>query len=392
MLDIQRLNIKEMKLKSQFILFFFTGGVTRTLTVLMPFIAIDLGLSLGEVGFAKSVFSIAKIFLMAPIIMIANKYNNKKLIYLAVIIYSITILLSGFSPSYLILITLYVIASLGFALYSPIAKSEVISAATNDTRGKMVSNYSSTGELGGLVLSTIFGFIAVASGWRWTSILLGILPMLVLIYIIRQERKDPKPEVELAQTKRLPLKSLLKNKKLIYALLCSLFDNIASASVLLFVPFLLIYYKYGEVYIPIITAFAMGGSFIGKYFSGRLSDKFSTSKVFVISEILMALILIIMALSSNIIVLLIASLILGIVTKGTVPIYQVMVADSVENSEIKSTTAMEITTNNTGTIISGVLFGLIGDQFGTPAIFIGLGMAALIAAIPGILYARTKKH
>jgi MFS family permease len=255
----------------------------------------------------------------------------------------------------------------------------------------MVSNFSSVGELGGLFISTIFGFLAVSMGWRLSSIILGIVPIMVLVYIIRHDRKNKILEVKVPLTKSLPFKVLMENKKLIYGLACSFMDNIASSSVLLFIPFLLVYYKYGEIYIPIISAFAFIGSFIGKYFSGRLSDRYSTAKVFIISEICMSLLVILMALTSNITILLIIAFLLGIVTKGTVPIYQVMVADSVDKPEIKSTVAMEIVTNNTGTLVSGIMFGIIGDVFGTPAIFIGFGIAALFAVVPGVLYARAKQ-
>jgi MFS family permease len=95
-----------------------------------------------------------------------------------------------------------------------------------------------------------------------------------------------------------------------------------------------------------------------------------------------------MALTSNIVLLLIAATILGITTKGTNPVRFILVGDAVKTEDARNAFAIDSVFDNAGSLIAPVFFGIIGDAFGTPAIFIGFTIASFLAIVPATIYYR----
>jgi len=377
-----------MKTRSLNTIAFITGSVSRSALVLVPFIASDLGLNLSQSGFTRSLNGIMKIALIGFVLVLAKKYNNRKLIYLAMLTYSLGTILMGTAFSFESMIIFQIFTNFGFSTLSPIIRSELAAIAKGPSKGRIISNFSSSGELGGLIATTVIGFLAVWIGWRFSHVILGVLAIVGLVFIIKFEQKHKAEEVEVKTKQGEPLKYFYKNKKLLAALMCTFFDNIASASVFLFIPFLVLAYKYDPIYVPIISGIALFGAVIGKFFFGRLTDTHRPELVFIVCETLMAVVCLTMALTSNIVLLLIAATILGITTKGTNPVRFILVGDAVKTEDTRNAFAIDSVFDNAGSLIAPVFFGIIGDAFGTPAIFIGFTIASLLAVVPASIYYR----
>jgi MFS family permease len=107
----------------------------------------------------------------------------------------------------------------------------------------------------------------------------------------------------------------------------------------------------------------------------------------------MAVFTLILALNENIFVLIVVSFLLGIVTKGTAPVTQIMVGNTVvHKNHYKHAFSLDAFVSNVGTLMASVGFGLIGDMLGIQSVFIGFTITAVIAAILGGLYHQQMKN
>ena len=129
------------------------------------------------------------------------------------------------------------------------------------------------------------------------------------------------------------------------------------------------------------------GNFIGKSALGRFVDRFGNARVFIIAEILMALFIFLLANSTAFVIIIICSVILGIFTKGTMPVSQTMISEAADhhgNFE-KAFGANEVFVNIAKTI-APVLLGVISDQLGIVSAFNVMAIVVLLAIIPAFAF------
>ncbi len=129
----------------------------------------------------------------------------------------------------------------------------------------------------------------------------------------------------------------------------------------------------------------------GKIALGRLVDKFGSGRTFIMSEIMMAIFLIILAQSNMIVITVLTSVVLGIFTKGTMPILTSMVAESAEHHEgYEKTFSLNAVFAGLGTGLSPLALGYFADHLGITSVFIISAFFAVCATIPAYLFLRAK--
>lgn len=375
-----------MKLKFLNFVSFVIGGVGRANISLIPFMATELLFNYSQSGLLRSIFAGSKIILSIPVVFLANKFNNTKLVLYACLIIAFSFLSLYFANGFVFIALAYIVASLGFSMISPIIKAEAVSQTNENNKGRIISNLSTSGELGGLVVATFIGTIATILGWRFSSIALAIFPLIIVVATLFLLKNRSTQEASLREPTKINLSILFEKPKLAMALLSALFDNFASNSIILFLPLLIINRTEENYYVPIVVGALTFGAIVGKYFFGRLSDQYPPANVFIFSEIVMGVLTLLLAFSNSAIFIIITSIILGVFTKGTVPVYGVMTANSVEKSEIKPAFGLEILANNIGALLAPIIFGKVGDLYGINFIFIGFAIMSILATIPATLY------
>lgn len=375
-----------MSIRFLYLFQFIGAAIEVAFGSILAFISPDLGLTLTETGVIKSIFNVIKIIFVFPVIILANKYSNRSLLIFSVILFSFSFILYAFSNSFIYLAVVTVFCSLGLTIRTPIAKAELAALSKGPQRGKITGNYSTLGEFGKLLLSSLLGFTLLITGWRISILIFGIMVFLVMVVsvIILLRKKYIDQEI---RTGSIDLGLLVRNRRMTYAILCSLLDNVASSSLLVFIPFYILFMGFEPIFIPTVSTVMLVGNISGKFFISRLADKMPPAKVFMISEILMAILLLGFLSTQSIILILIISFMLGAVTKGTVPVYQVMVANANDDEgNYKTAFGIETISNNIGAFIAAALFGYIGDVYSLPVVFIGFALTALIAVLPGLGY------
>ncbi len=129
------------KLNQLSALHFFNDGYLASIILLLPFIQKDLNLSLTNIGFLTSLISLSGIFLSLPAGYLGHKFGGMKIVSLCLLFYGMGFISVGLSSSFILLVTAFLIASLGFGIFHPIAFSLVAKWTDHKKIGRLVEEF-----------------------------------------------------------------------------------------------------------------------------------------------------------------------------------------------------------------------------------------------------------
>lgn len=385
------------QLKELLILHFLNDGIRTTIIVLLPLIATDLSLSLAQVGFLGSSQPLLGALLALPTGFILGKFGGYKVILSLLLIYSIGVLGAAFAFNAPILFFTYLLAAVGFAMFHPAGFALTARVSENHNVGRNMSNFTAVGEIGRVALPPIALFIAAIIGWRITIGVIGAIG--IILFLIAKLYFPQKDVYTLNTNKNTPenhkqfLKhafSLFKNKKAARICIAAILDSIASSPIYVFLPFLLI----SKGSNPFQLSIAMGGFFvgslIGKSLLGRYSDKLGQSKIFIFSEIIMAILLVLSTLFNEFLLLVLFSVLLGAFTKGTSPVVQSLFSKLTDKDHYHKVFAVSELLIAVASVSSIALLGIVADKSGVAFIFYICSAFAILASLPILI--RFQKH
>jgi len=161
------------------------------LGVLMPAIKTDLGLSDTQIGFISgAAFTILYAFLGVPIARLADKYSRKKIISIALAVWSTMTFLCGLAQSFAQFAIFRVLLGIGEAGCTPPSHS-IISDYYHPTKRTSALAIFGLGSPIGVFIGFLFGgLIAETMGWRVALFIFG-LPGILVALITYITVKDP---------------------------------------------------------------------------------------------------------------------------------------------------------------------------------------------------------
>jgi MFS family permease len=362
--------------------------------LLLPFIAASLHIHLTEVGFLGTVVNSLRLVFALPAAYIATKYGGIRTLIVAMFLYGIGFLVIPFAPNYFWLIPLFLFIGIGFALFHPIAFALIAQWSKKETRGKSMGNFTAIGDVGRVGIATIITIIIATIGLHATVFVYAAIALLIASFIafFFFSKND---HIHINETKVSPisLRTILANKAFIFASLASFLDSFSSTTIFLFLPFLLLQRGVDPAYLGAFTAVFFIGTFFGKTILGRFADRFGGAKVFIVSEFCMAVCIFILATATLFPLIIICSLILGMFTKGTVPILNTMLTESAEShGNYKKTFGLSAFIDGIATTIAPVFLGVISDTFGITSAFQTMALFAVLAIVPAFAFSLTKKQ
>ncbi len=365
------------------ILHVLNDGFLVSLPLLLPFLQKDLGLSLTQIGFLGTALKSFEVFLALPASHIAEKVGSLRLLLFAILVYGIGYLFTGFSVNLVFLTVAFLLAGVGFGVFHPVAFSLVDTWSKPGNRGRNMGNFTAIGDIGRLGIASVVTLIAGYIGWRFTSILYGLLAigLFVIFAVLVGIKKDEEPEHEV-DAKNKKSFGFVRSKYLLVTL-AGFFDSLSSSALFVFIPFLLIFRGASVDYLGTLTAAFFVGNMAGKAGLGRLVDRFGNRKVFFLAEVIMALCLLVMTQVPWVIAIAVVSVFLGALTKGTVPVIMTMVSESLEKGDSRQKAyGFNAFLVGMATTSAPFLLGLTSDMFGIQAAFYLSAVLAVMATVP----------
>lgn len=379
---------------SLYVLHIFNDGFHASLVLLLPFIEKDLGITLTQVGFLSSTLSIFQIFLALPAAYMAVRMGSMRLLLIAAFLYSIGYLLASMTSVYVLLVLAFLVAGVGFGVFHPVAFAFVARTAEKATRGRQMGNFTAIGDLGRIAISSILPFLVAWIGWRLSAGIYGFIALLLCIGLSLIISRASHEKATLPAIKHFSFWDFFKDRRFMLATASNALDSFASGSLIVFLPFLLLQKGVSPVWLGGFTAMFFVGNFFGKALLGRFTDRYGNVFVFIASELLMALCIVIVTFTSSLALIIVVSIILGIFTKGTAPVVQTMISDAVEHHQNfeKAFGISQMISGIAGTM-APIVLGLVSDVFTIQYAFLVSALFALLAILPalGFKHARLGK-
>lgn len=361
-------------------------GFHASLFLLLPFIVKELGLNLFQAGLVGSVGGVMEIVMAIPAGVIAYKIGGFKLLKIALFIYALGFVIIFYAFNFYSVLFLFVFANLGFSLFHPVAFALVAKVSEIQKLGRSMGDFTALGDLGRFGLGSLLTFFIALYGWRYTSLGYGVfaIALLFVYYLFFNLR-----EIEnlVVKSKGVSFKDYFRNRKFILVSASGFLDTFASASLYVFIPFLLLYKGVSVSWLGFFTGAFFVGNLFGKILLGRVVDKFDGVVIFCLSELLMCISILALIWTQNVYSFIVLGLILGIFTKGTVPILQTLVSKVVERHEnYEKAFGLNALIVSFGGAISPIVFGYLSNRYSINIAFYAAALCSLVAIVPFLMF------
>jgi len=378
------------------VLHVLNDGFAASLVLLLPFIARSQGLSLTQVGLLGTILNVAGIVLALPAAYLAVRFGGLRVLVCAAFLYGTAFLITGATGQFLVLMPVFILAGIGFSIFHPIAFALIAKWTPKERRGRAMGNFTAIGDVGRIGIAAALSFLAVGLGWQKAAIVYAVVALAAAFFFYRYlftntTRIMPKEHAQ--HTENLSFWQVLKNKRYVLTLCSAAFDGFASSSLFVFLPFLLLERHIEPALLGAFTATFFVGTLFGKTLLGRFVDKIGSARIFIMAELLMAVFIYLLASATALPLIILCSVVLGVFAKGTVPVLQSMISESVEHhGNFEKAFSIEGFVTGLGIAVAPIALGFISDRFTIVTAFYVMAAAALLAALPAIAAALGRRR
>ena len=372
------------------------------LVPLLPLIKEDMGLSFAQVGLLRSVFSGASAILQVPAGLVAESAGEFWLLIAGNVWVSVGLVAMALSPVFLALVAASFVGGLGGGTQHPLASSMVSRAYDDRGRATAVGTVNFAGDLGKMMAPLVAGLFAVTLGlgWRATLWIVGIagLAFMLASAFTRRAVDVTEPAARTAKSNASnPAGSAVQSGEEgarvgAFATLSAVgaLDAATRTSSLVFLPFVMYENGMSDGQVSAMLFLLFGGGAAGKFVCGWLGDRMGAITLIWATKGLTALGLVVaIMLPTPAFTLLIAPLaiLIGIGLNGTSSVLYATVANFVPPSKRARYYGFFYTTNEIGTVVAPLAYGLLADALSLNFTMLAMG-AATAAILPASLTMR----
>ena len=310
---------------------------------------------------------------------------------------------AAFSGGSLVAGACFILAMAGHTVFHNIAFSYLAQNTERIRLGRVMSDFTAIGDVGRIPLVSLAAFAAAYSfggfpGWRLVCLSYGAAALCAALWLFIASGAETSEQAPVsahtggaaASNKRrvLPSFAMLKEREARLAMLAVALNAFSNDRIFTFLPLLLMAKGIDPA---IIGSFALGfsvGSFLGKLACGRFVDRFGSRRVFVIAQVLLAALLCVLLTTDALAAIVVIALLLGIVTKGTVPVIQAIITEPVPSTAYDDAFSVSSFLRGVINMLTPLLFGLLGSAWSMDAAYALMAVTALGGAVP-ILYMKS---
>lgn len=342
---------------------------------LLPFIKEDLGLSFTEVGLLRSVFSGATAVLQIPAGILAETTGEFWLLVLGNVWVGMGLVGMAISSSFAALLALSFLGGLGGGAQHPLASSMVSRAYDEGGRSTAVGTVNFSGDIGKMIAPLMAGAVAISFGWRSTLWVVGVagLAFMIVTMVARHSLDFGKPSRQLSAMPASGGGSVQMGGFITLSGVGFL-DSATRGAALAFLPFVMVAKDMTPVQVTAMLFLLFLGGAFGKFVVGWLGDRLGTVSLIWGTKGLTAFLLI-LALLVPPLALAPLMIILGIGLNGTSSALYAAVADFVPPLRRARLYGFFYTSNQVGTVLAPILYGVIADVFSLNVTMVVMGLA-----------------
>jgi MFS family permease len=366
---------------------FLSKGWEVSILGLLAFLQHKYSFPLYLVGILSTVFIVSQIGISFFAGKIAHALHGRNVILLAIAASGLSwlTLFVAYKTGFLYLA--FVLGGLSSGLFEPIGNSLVAKGSASKRRGTVIGNFAAFGDMGRIAVvtasSTLVGLLGVNNACAVLFISSFVAFILALMFLAKPARsEDP-------ETSEVPahLSYLLKNEKFRYATAAGIADSFSSASLYIFIPFLLMAKGIALANTLYFNVIFFVGYMTGRLVLGRLADRYGAPDILIVGKTVMALLIVLLTLVSGTVTIVVLLFVLGIFTRGTSPIIRAMVADSMHESlSFHDAFSAYSFASRGSTAICRPIYGYLMSYAGIAAVFYVSSAVSLLTFYPAVMY------
>lgn len=283
----------------------------------------------------------------------------------------------------------FTLVALGQNVFHNMAFSYFTQTTERASLGRVISDFTAIGDVGRIPLVSLASFIGAMNiseiaGWRLATFSFGLINLLLVLgfYPVAFSKAETSAVGSGAINRFFPSFGLVKNAKVLLMVLANMFNTISCGSLFSFLPLLLLSKGFSPT---TLAGFAFGftsGCFIGKIACGRLIDRFGSQAIFVGAQLLLSVLIFLLICSSNLYGVIVISLAIGVVTKGSVPVVQTLATEHVDRKLYDDIFSINSFFRGAALIVTPMLFGFLASTYGIEMIYLFMAGASVVAIIP----------
>jgi FSR family fosmidomycin resistance protein-like MFS transporter len=375
--------------KTLFICNFLSKGWEVSILGFLAFIQKEHGIPLYMVGILSSVFIITQITISFFAGRIAHAIHSRNVVFLSIAASGVSWFALFFSSHLAMLFLAYAFGGVSSGLFEPIGNSLVAKLSPSGNRSTAIGNFAAFGDMGRIAVvaaaTALAGFLHVDNA---CLVMFGSsVTALILAYIAIAKTNGEADSVP--EEMPVHLGDLLKNRKFCFATAAGIADSFSSASLYIFIPFLLTAKGIPLENTLYFNVIFFAGYMSGRLLLGRLADKHGAPNILMGSKVAMALLILLLTLVSGSALLLALLFLLGIFTRGSSPIIRAMVADTMdENISFHNAFSAFSSASRGSSALSRPIYGFLASFAGIASVFYLASAVSLLTLYPAAKYKR----
>jgi predicted MFS family arabinose efflux permease len=363
-------------------------GLFDSIPILLSFIIVSLGAGEREAGMIISLAMMGSTLCGLFTRYLSRRLRLTHIISLIAALYGIGFCANAGAENIFFAGFGIILSISGYGLFHNAAFTYLASTSARQSIGKTIGDFTALGDLGRIPFASLAGFIATGSvwgwpGWRVACLFYGVGSLFFAGWLFVSPRHPPLTSPK-SPSPALPF-SLLRQRQFALPIMANILDALGSDQVFIFLPYLL-FAK--DIDANLLGPFAFvftAGCLGGKIVCGRFADYYGPRKTFIVSEACLAILLLTVMLVQTPLVILGVSLLLGMVTKGTVPVIQSMITEPAPNQDsITEVITLSSFARGMVNILAPLLFGLIASQTHINWIYCIMATFAGCAIVPAL--------
>jgi len=372
-----------------------TDGLFDSVPILLSFIIVSFGAGEREAGIIISLAVMGSTLCGLFTRYVSRHLQLRHTVGLITALYGIGFFAIAFAKSIFFAGFCFILSISGYGLFHNAAFTYLASNSDRHSLGKTIGEFTAMGDIGRIPFASLAGFIATFSvlgfpGWRIACLSYGAGALLFAVLLFFS------PRYLLEDAEHMPLItpvskgsvlhfSLLRQRQFALPIVANILDAVGSDQVFIFLPYLLIAKNIDAKFFGVFALAFTVGCFGGKIVCGRIVDYYGPRRTFIVSEACLAILLITIMLAQKPFIIVGVSFLLGIVTKGTVPVIQAMITEPAKNmGNIADVITISSFARGTVNILAPLLFGFIASRTHINWIYCIMAAVAGCAILPAL--------
>lgn len=371
----------------------YHDSIADGLAVLLPLWQAAFQLSLTQVGLVITCFEGATALFQVPAGLLGERFGEHRLLTLGTLLAAACFIAVAMVGNVYALCILMVVGGLGASVQHPLAAAMISKAYARDNQRIVLGTYNFTGDMGKFMFPAVAAVVLMFTDWRSLCMGYGFfgLVLAVGLYMLLSRQPLHTVAIETEASKTKP-RGWGIEKKRAFTLLSGIgfVDTAVRASLITFLPFLLIGKGMPMVKTGLALALLFIGGALGKFLCGILAEKIGVIPSIIITEAISGLGIFYLY-AAPLAAILPVLPVLGIALNGTSSVLYGTVADFVNPARIPRAFGLFYTVIISAAAVTPPLFGMLSDTNGVPFTVLTMAVIALATLPLAFLLSREMK-